>query len=72
MHIFKEAKSANVIVMTKDKDFIELLHIHKLPPKVIWLTCGNTSKTALKELLLLHLENALNILKTGEDLVEIQ
>ncbi len=70
--IFRKAKAANVIVMTKDKDFIELLHLHKSPPKVIWLTCGNTSKTALKELLLLHLENALHILRNGDDLVEIQ
>lgn len=70
--IFKKAKIENVIVMTKDKDFIELLYIHKAPPKVIWLTCGNTSKTALKELLTLHLENALSILQKGEDLIEIQ
>ena len=39
--IFTQAKKANVIVMTKDKDFIELLYVHHAPPKVIWLTCGN-------------------------------
>jgi predicted nuclease of predicted toxin-antitoxin system len=72
LEIFRKAKTANVIVMTKDKDFIDLLYTHKAPPKVIWLTCGNTSKTALKELLNLHLKNALSILEKGEDLIEIQ
>ena len=70
--IYQKAKVANVIVMTKDKDFVELLYVHKSPPKVLWLTCGNTSKTALKELLTSYLPQALHILKTGNDLVEIQ
>jgi predicted nuclease of predicted toxin-antitoxin system len=72
LEIFKQAKIANVIVMSKDKDFVELLYVQKAPPKIIWLTCGNTSKTALKELLNLHLQNAMQILENGEDLVEIQ
>ena len=70
--IFQKAKAANIIVMTKDKDFIELLHVHKSPPKVIWLTCGNTSKAELKQLLTLYLRQALHILEAGNDLVEIQ
>jgi predicted nuclease of predicted toxin-antitoxin system len=70
--IFQKGKAANVIVMTKDKDFVELLYVHKSPPKVIWLTCGNTSKTTLKELLTLNLRQALRILEAGNDLVEIQ
>ncbi len=69
--IFKQAKAANVIVMTKDKDFVDLLYVHHAPPKVIWLTCGNTSKQKLKEYMSLHLRQALRILRTGNDLVEI-
>ena len=71
-HIFKEARIAEVIVMTKDKDFVDLLYVHHAPPKIIWLTCGNTSTQALKELMTLHLHQALNILATGNDLVEIK
>jgi predicted nuclease of predicted toxin-antitoxin system len=70
--IFRQAKEANAIVMTKDKDFIELLYKYKAPPKVIWLTCGNTSKEKVKELMLLYLSDALQILNSGDDLVEIQ
>ena len=69
--IFKQAKIANVIVMTKDKDFVDLLYVHHAPPKIIWLTCGNTSKQKLKEFMTLHLRQALRILGAGNDLVEI-
>ncbi len=57
--------------MTKDKDFVDLLYVHRSPPKIIWLTCGNTSKQKLKELMTLHLHQALRILAEGNDLVEI-
>lgn len=70
--IFQKAKEANVIVMTKDKDFVELLYRHQPPPKVIWLTCGNTSSERLKEILTLHLLVALEKLRAEDALVEIQ
>ncbi|WP_217992542.1 DUF5615 family PIN-like protein [Longimonas halophila] len=41
--IFQAVRDANVIVMSKDSDFLNLLDRHGLPPKVIWVTCGNTS-----------------------------
>lgn len=69
--IFKEAKKADVVVMSKDKDFIDLLYVHRAPPKIIWLTCGNTSKQRLKEIMAVHLRDALNMLESGNDLVEI-
>ena len=36
--IFIAAKNANVVMMTKDSDFISLLDRFGLPPKIIWLT----------------------------------
>jgi predicted nuclease of predicted toxin-antitoxin system len=53
--IFLAARSASVVVMTKDGDFIRLLEEFGPPPQVIWLTCGNTSNARLKQIL----ENAL-------------
>ncbi|MCF0054033.1 DUF5615 family PIN-like protein [Dyadobacter sp. LJ53] len=47
--IFTLARERNAIVITKDDDFVSLLNIHGCPPKVIWLTCGNTSKERLRE-----------------------
>lgn len=49
--IFDQARLANIIVMTKDSDFVDLLDRKGSPPKVIWLTCGNTSESALQTIL---------------------
>lgn len=44
--IFQAAKRENVMVMTKDSDFVLLLDRFGPPPQVIWITCGNTSNTS--------------------------
>ena len=69
--IFAAARSANTIVLTKDSDFIRLLEQQGSLPKVLWLTCGNTSEAALQRILSQHLSTALHLLSEGEDLVEI-
>jgi predicted nuclease of predicted toxin-antitoxin system len=69
--IFFAAKASEAIVMTKDSDFVRLLEVNGPPPKVIWLTCGNTSNARLKEILADTLEKALELLQSGEQLVEI-
>ena len=60
-----------MIVLTKDSDFVRLLEQHGSPPKVLWLTCGNTSDAALQRILGRHLSTALELLDAGEDLVEL-
>ena len=67
---FLKAKEMNGIVVTKDEDFIGLLEKHSAPPKVIWLTCGNTSNQRLKQILTANLIDAIDLLSTN-DLVEI-
>ena len=69
--IFFAARASDVIVMTKDNDFVRLLEQYGPPPKVIWLTCGNTSNARLKEILTETLEKALELLQGNEQLVEI-
>jgi predicted nuclease of predicted toxin-antitoxin system len=69
--IFAAAKGESVTVITKDSDFVFLLDQHGPPPKVIWLTCGNTSNAMLKETLASQLQLAVELLTRGEDLVEI-
>ncbi len=69
--IFSTARAAGVIVLTKDNDFVRLLDQFGSPPKILWLTCGNTSDDALQEILGRHLPTALDLLADGEDLVEI-
>jgi predicted nuclease of predicted toxin-antitoxin system len=51
---------------------VEMLHRHGPPPKVLWLTCGNTSNRALKALFEQRLSRALEMLQASEFLVEIR
>ncbi|MEW6130937.1 MAG: DUF5615 family PIN-like protein [Acidobacteriota bacterium] len=69
--IFLEAKNSKALIITKDSDFLRLINELGSPPKVIWLTCGNTSNARLKEILEKHLETAIELLEGGEDLIEI-
>ena len=71
LDIFQKARQANVIVMTKDRDFVELLFRFGPPPKVIWLTCGNTSNGHLRSIFATQLPIALHFLQSGDELVEI-
>ena len=70
--IFEKAKSEQAIILTKDKDFADLVKRLGAPPAVIWLRCGNTSEENLKHLLESHLQEALNYIHGGEPLVEIR
>jgi predicted nuclease of predicted toxin-antitoxin system len=69
--IFEAAKAQGVIFMTKDSDFVDLVDRLDSPPQIIWLTCGNTSNARLREILSANLLDALELLRTGERLVEI-
>ncbi|MEH1967308.1 DUF5615 family PIN-like protein [Nostoc sp.] len=70
--IFEAARATGVILMTKDSDFADLVDRFGTPPQVIWLTCGNTSNDRLKEILNSTLAEALELLQSGEALVEIR
>ena len=69
--IFRAAKAAGVVVLTKDADFRHLLNQFGPPPQVLWLTCGNTSNERLQEVLRATLPAALELLAAGEPLIEI-
>lgn len=69
--IFEAAKAQGVIFITKDSDFVDLADRLGAPPQIIWLTCGNTSNARLQEILSTNLPKALELLQTGEALVEI-
>jgi predicted nuclease of predicted toxin-antitoxin system len=70
--IFDRGRSAHAVILTKDKDFVEIVTRCGCPPAVIWLRCGNTSEERLKEILSSHLMDAMAYLQAGECLVEIQ
>jgi predicted nuclease of predicted toxin-antitoxin system len=69
--LFAAARQANAILMTKDEDFAEMVERLGQPPAVIWLTCGNTSSSALRVLLKVTLPKAIELISKGDGLVEI-
>lgn len=69
--IFQAAREANIIMMSKDSDFLHLLDRHGPPPKVIWVTCGNTSNQRMRTILKQTLQPAVEMLERGETVVEI-
>ena len=69
--IFEAAKEAAACVMTKDRDFCELVHRLGPPPQILWLTCGNTSSDRLRKILAGAFPRVLELLRQGEPLIEI-
>jgi predicted nuclease of predicted toxin-antitoxin system len=69
--IFDAARKADVVVVTKDRDFVDLLEKYGPPPKVLWVTCGNTSNARMRSVLAKEFASALEILNGGEALVEL-
>jgi predicted nuclease of predicted toxin-antitoxin system len=68
--IFSAARS-DVVLITKDADFIALLERLGPPPRIIWLTCGNSTNANLKQLFERRLQQSILALEGGEPVVEI-
>jgi predicted nuclease of predicted toxin-antitoxin system len=69
--IFEAARKVDAVLLTKDADFIAILERLGPPPRILWLTCGNTSNANLKRLLERNLRAATEALEIGEPIVEI-
>lgn len=69
--IFHQARKAGAIVITKDKDFVDLVQRLGPPPMIIRLNMGNTSNENLQRVLAATLPAALRLLGEGEAFVEI-
>ena len=69
--IYQAAREADVVMMSKDSDFLSLLDRHGPPPRMIWVTCGNTSNRRMREILDQTLQSAAEVLVEGETVVEI-
>ena len=69
--IFDAARGVARVVMTKDRDFAELVARLGPPPGIILLAMGNTSTTRAAGVLATALPEALKLIEKGEPLVEI-
>jgi len=69
--IFDSAKLQNVVIISKDSDFVDLITRLGSPPQLLWITCGNVTNRKLREHFLSSFPKALQMLKNGESIVEI-
>jgi len=69
--IFDAARQARAVVMTKDRDFVELVQRLGQPPQVLWLTIGNTTNARLQTILRVSFPQAQAILEAGAEMAEI-
>jgi predicted nuclease of predicted toxin-antitoxin system len=69
--IYSAAREADVVVLTKDSDFVALQERLGPPPSLLWVRCGNTSNAHIKQVLRRTFLTACALLTAGETLVEI-
>jgi predicted nuclease of predicted toxin-antitoxin system len=70
--VFEAAKIADAIVLTKDRGFVDLVRRRGIPPRFIWITCGNTSNKELQRILTATFQQAFDLSASGEPVVEIK
>jgi len=71
-HIFDRARdTGEVVLISKDSDFIELIAQRGPPPRLLWVTCGNLTNRRLREVLGRLFLDAIVLLKAGEQIVEL-
>ncbi len=71
VEIFDAAFAAGAVLLTKDKDFLQLRRSRKDGPAIVLLTCGNTTNSRLREILAAVLPRLLRRLDAGEQLLEV-
>ena len=69
--IFLSAREARAILLTKDRDMVNLVTQLGSPPQILWVTCGNTSNARLKTILANAWPTAEHLLKSREMIIEI-
>jgi len=69
--IFRAAQQAQVVMISKDSDFVELVSRHGAPPQLLWVTCGNVTNRRLQEVFAKTFSDAVALLAAGQAIVEI-
>ncbi len=67
LNILEYAKENGFSIVTFDSDFYDLCLLKGIPPKIIWLRCGNTSTNNILQILLNEEEHIHSFLGDHED-----
>lgn len=69
--IFQAARHADAMIISKDSDFLERLVRLGPPPRLLYVTCGNTIKARLTQIFAQHFAAAQQHFLSREAVVEI-
>lgn len=69
--IFHAARQADVAIISKDSDFVDLVSRHGPPPQLLWVTCGNVTNRKLHAVFDKTFSDAMAALAAGQAIVEI-
>lgn len=69
--IFEKAREEDAVILTKDGDFIDLVNRFGPPPRVVWLTCGNTTTARLRQIMATQWVRVEALLHDGHPVVEL-
>jgi predicted nuclease of predicted toxin-antitoxin system len=69
--IFTKAKLADVVLISKDSGFVELVQRFGSPPKLIWVTVGNVTNANLRKLFTATFKDILTLLEGDTEIVEL-
>jgi predicted nuclease of predicted toxin-antitoxin system len=72
-HIFDAAARLGdpVVLVTKDADFVDLLHHRGPPPIIVWLRTGNVTNRDLRRIISATWTRTTELIIAGESLVEV-
>ena len=71
LNIFHAARAAGAVIMTKDSDFADLVYRLGTPPQILLIAVGNSRNARLREILRETFSGAMELLRSGEPLVQI-
>lgn len=60
------ARIQNLVIVTKDADFLESSLIAGAPPKVVWIRRGNRSTSDVEAILRRHFDEAMQLMQGNE------
>ena len=66
MEIWNFALSNDLVIITNDEDFLNLVNLKGFPPKVVLLRIGNQANTHLAAILIKHREDIQQLYSSAE------
>jgi len=71
LEIFLKAREADVVILTKDRDFAELVEQLGPPPRIVWFSCGNTTNAKLRSILAAQWFRVSELILEGHPVIEL-